>query len=215
MIENFKCRRVVDRRFRAVARRHLSGQIGRLRNSTSPSPGSGFRQCSPEPPPISQFPKNISDHPLAQADNANCPIWQVSIWRAVSVPISRFHRFLVCPRFRRGITADTALRLARYFGTPPDFWMSLQASYDVKKAREAAGLEIEKAVSPRGKSRSVTGCGNRPSMPTARSGRCRSGAKGETRTLTGVARWNLNPVRLPISPLSRWEHPRVNGGIGQ
>jgi len=68
--------------------------------------------------------------------------------KALAVPANRITAIL---NEQRGITADTALRLARYFGTTPDFWMSLQASYDVKKAREAAGLEIEKAVSPREK----------------------------------------------------------------
>src|SRR5579862_4847010 len=36
---------------------------------------------------------------------------------------------------RRGITADTALRLARYFGTTEQFWMNLQAAYEVRRAR--------------------------------------------------------------------------------
>jgi len=40
---------------------------------------------------------------------------------------------------RRGITADTALRLARYFNTTPKFWLNLQASYDLAKAG-GAGL---------------------------------------------------------------------------
>ncbi len=68
--------------------------------------------------------------------------------KALAVPANRITAIL---NEQRGITADTALRLARYFGTTPDFWMSLQASFDVKKAREAAGLEIEKAVTPREK----------------------------------------------------------------
>jgi antitoxin HigA-1 len=37
-------------------------------------------------------------------------------------------------RQRRGMTADTALRLSRYFRTTPDFWMNLQAAYDLSKA---------------------------------------------------------------------------------
>lgn len=35
---------------------------------------------------------------------------------------------------RRGVTADTALRLSRYFGTTPEFWMNLQAAYDLTRA---------------------------------------------------------------------------------
>ena len=47
-------------------------------------------------------------------------------------------------RERRGITADTALRLARYFGTTHQFWMNLQANYDIEIAKAAAGKLIEK-----------------------------------------------------------------------
>jgi addiction module HigA family antidote len=42
---------------------------------------------------------------------------------------------------RRSITADTALRLARYFGTSPQFWINLQANYDLEVAQDAAGSE--------------------------------------------------------------------------
>jgi addiction module HigA family antidote len=50
---------------------------------------------------------------------------------------------------RRGITADTALRLARYFDTTPKFWLNLQASYDLAVASEARSAEIERTVRPR------------------------------------------------------------------
>jgi addiction module HigA family antidote len=50
---------------------------------------------------------------------------------------------------RRAISADTALRLGRYFGTTPQFWMNLQAHYDLDVAREAHGKAIERAVKPR------------------------------------------------------------------
>jgi len=50
---------------------------------------------------------------------------------------------------RRGITADTALRLARYFNTTPRFWLNLQASYDLAVASEAKSNEIERSVHPR------------------------------------------------------------------
>jgi antitoxin HigA-1 len=66
--------------------------------------------------------------------------------KALDVPTNRITAIL---NEQRGITADTALRLAKFFGTTPDFWMSLQSSYDVKKAREAVGLDIEKNVKPR------------------------------------------------------------------
>lgn len=65
--------------------------------------------------------------------------------RALGVPTNRITGIL---REQRSITADTALRLARYFGTSPDFWMNLQSSFDVKKARESVGKEIERTVKP-------------------------------------------------------------------
>lgn len=52
-------------------------------------------------------------------------------------------------RGRRGVTADTALRLARYLGTSPDFWLGLQLEYDLRIARQAKQKEIERAVKPR------------------------------------------------------------------
>lgn len=48
---------------------------------------------------------------------------------ALQVPAPRIHDIV---RERRAITADTALRLARYFGTSPAFWLGLQADYDLK-----------------------------------------------------------------------------------
>jgi len=50
---------------------------------------------------------------------------------------------------QRSITGDTALRLARYFSTSPEFWMGLQASYDLKQAQVTKGQRITKQVSPR------------------------------------------------------------------
>ncbi len=50
---------------------------------------------------------------------------------------------------RRGITADTALRLGRYFNTTPKFWLNLQASYDLAVASSNRAEEIERTVRPR------------------------------------------------------------------
>jgi len=50
---------------------------------------------------------------------------------------------------RRGITADTALRLARYFGTSPEFWMNLQTLYDLRTTAGAKAEEIAEDVRPR------------------------------------------------------------------
>ena len=50
---------------------------------------------------------------------------------------------------RRGVSADTALRLARYFGTTPELWQNLQAFYDLRMAQRKAGRTIERAIKPR------------------------------------------------------------------
>jgi len=49
----------------------------------------------------------------------------------------------------RSVTGDTALRLGRFFGTTPEFWMNLQAMYDLTKAKAELGATIERDISPR------------------------------------------------------------------
>jgi antitoxin HigA-1 len=49
---------------------------------------------------------------------------------------------------KRSITADTALRLARYFGTSPQFWLGLQADYDLDVAMDVLGDRLEREVKP-------------------------------------------------------------------
>jgi len=64
---------------------------------------------------------------------------------ALHVPVTRISEIV---RERRGITADTALRLARYFGTTPDFWMMLQMSYDLALASRESTARIEMEIFP-------------------------------------------------------------------
>jgi addiction module HigA family antidote len=49
----------------------------------------------------------------------------------------------------RAVTADTALRLARFFGTSPEFWVNLQAMHDLTKARRESWVRIARDVRPR------------------------------------------------------------------
>ena len=65
---------------------------------------------------------------------------------ALKVPAPRINDIV---RERRSITPDTALRLARYFGTTPQFWVNLQASYDLKIAERELGSRIEREVHTR------------------------------------------------------------------
>ena len=68
---------------------------------------------------------------------------------ALDVPVTRVSEIV---RGRRGITADTALRLARLLGTTPEFWLGLQSDFDLRVARRDSGQAIGEAVSPlRGK----------------------------------------------------------------
>ena len=64
---------------------------------------------------------------------------------AIRVPSNRV---LAITKGKRAISADTALRLARYFGTTPDFWMNLQALHDLKKAIFDSGAQIKREVRP-------------------------------------------------------------------
>jgi len=51
-------------------------------------------------------------------------------------------------RERRGVSVDTALRLARFFSTTPEFWMNLQAAFDLKAAKASKAAEIEHDITP-------------------------------------------------------------------
>lgn len=48
----------------------------------------------------------------------------------------------------RAITGDTALRLARFFGTTPEFWMNLQARYELESASDRSARDIERQITP-------------------------------------------------------------------
>ena len=64
----------------------------------------------------------------------------------IKVPRSRVNDIVLG---RRGITADTAFRLARYFGPTPDFWINLQARHDLEAASRKLRRRIEREVRPR------------------------------------------------------------------
>jgi addiction module HigA family antidote len=66
--------------------------------------------------------------------------------QSIHVPATRVNDIV---NGNRGITADTALRLARYFGNSPEFWLNLQAAYDLRTAQHEAAARIEREASPR------------------------------------------------------------------
>lgn len=65
--------------------------------------------------------------------------------KACRVPRTRIERLV---HERTPVTPDTALRLARYFGTTPEFWLNLQSRFDVETLKRIASEEIE-AIKPR------------------------------------------------------------------
>ena len=75
-------------------------------------------------------PRNLSQNALA---------------RALNVPPRRINEIVL---EKRGITADTALRLARYFGTSAEMWAGLQADYDLRRARYEKQKQIARDVEP-------------------------------------------------------------------
>jgi antitoxin HigA-1 len=66
--------------------------------------------------------------------------------RALDIPVNRVTQIL---REQRGVSADSALRLARYFGTSPEFWMGLQSDFELRRAQRDVGPAIEQTVRPR------------------------------------------------------------------
>ena len=74
--------------------------------------------------------------------------------KPMGISINRLARDIAVPPGRvsaivngkRAITADTALRLGRYFGTSPDVWMGLQTDYELRMAQRTIGPEVEKRV---------------------------------------------------------------------
>lgn len=65
---------------------------------------------------------------------------------ALRVPATRINDIV---NEKRGITADTSLRLSRYFGTTPRFWMNMQASWELEVAEDRLGSAVRREVLPR------------------------------------------------------------------
>jgi addiction module HigA family antidote len=67
---------------------------------------------------------------------------------ALRVPATRIGEILRQDK-PRAVTADTAIRLGRYFGTTPEFWLNLQSAHDLSRAVAHHGEEIDREVIPR------------------------------------------------------------------
>lgn len=72
-------------------------------------------------------------------------ISQYRLAKAIHVPPRRINEIV---HGKRAITADTALRLARYFRTTPQFWMNLQSAYDLAVAESEIGERLDREIDP-------------------------------------------------------------------
>lgn len=72
-------------------------------------------------------------------------ISQNRLARDLDVPVARINEIV---KGKRGITADTALRLGRYFGTSAELWLGLQMDHDIRNARRNVGPSIEARIRP-------------------------------------------------------------------
>ena len=79
---------------------------------------------------------------------------------ALAVPTNRITAIL---KGQRGVTADTALRLARYFGTTPQLWLNLQKTFELRTAEIESGKTIAERVQPR---EAVMAAGPEKILPT-------------------------------------------------
>jgi addiction module HigA family antidote len=71
---------------------------------------------------------------------------QYALAKALGVPEMRISELV---NGKRAITPDTALRLARYFGTSAEFWLGMQMTFDLERARARVGGALEATVRPR------------------------------------------------------------------
>ena len=83
-------------------------------------------------------------------------VLQEDFLKPMGISINRLAREIVVPpgriseivNGRRGITADTALRLSQFFGTSAELWQGLQCDYDLRLTRQKIGKEIERRIEP-------------------------------------------------------------------
>jgi antitoxin HigA-1 len=74
-------------------------------------------------------------------------ITQYALAKAISVPPRRINEIVLG---KRAISADTAMRLGRYFATEPQFWLNLQSRHDLETTADSLGDRLDREVKPRG-----------------------------------------------------------------
>ena len=92
--------------------------------------------------------KNLPIHPgkiLSVEFLEELGVTSYALAKAIGVPTNRITGIV---NGDRAISADTALRLAQFFGNSPQFWMNLQMHYDLEVAKRRAGRQIERVIRP-------------------------------------------------------------------
>ncbi len=95
--------------------------------------------------PIRDFPPVFPGEILLEEFLKPMNISQYRLAKDIHVPARRINEIV---HGKRAITADTALRLARYFGTTAQFWVNLQANHDLEVTDEAVGENIRSEIVP-------------------------------------------------------------------
>ena len=95
---------------------------------------------------ICRLPRSASGRGATRRSHDSAGLSINKLARDLRVPVTRVSEIV---NRRRSITADTALRLARYFVMTPQFWMNLQAAYDLDMATRASADRIKRDVHPR------------------------------------------------------------------
>ena len=85
---------------------------------------------------------------LAEEFLAPLGLSQYRLAKEIKVPLRRVNEIVLG---RRGITADTALRFARFFGTTPELWQNLQSQYEMDVAKRGLWAKIKASIVPYGK----------------------------------------------------------------
>ena len=131
--------------------------------------------------------------------------------RQVAVPVNRITQII---NGRRAITADTALRLGHWFNTGPEVWLNLQQLYELRRAREALGAEIERLPK---RSEAVAGNETEPSVgaQAPRGGRPEVDVV-RIRMPNGAAeRWHRIPANYPAGSFHHLGYPIILTRIPQ
>jgi addiction module HigA family antidote len=110
---------------------------------------------------------------------------QTEVAKRTAMPFPRVNEIV---RGKRGITPDTALRLARLFGTTADLWLNYQLAWDLWHAREQSGPEIDEKVRPLARAARVTATSRYSRASSGRSGGARAGVRRRTTAGSGGKR---------------------------